>query len=84
MYFNTLGNLLANPRAGLTFLDFETGDLLQMTGRTEILPSVPDAATFPGAERLWRFQPERIVWRPATLALRWRFDGWSPFLPKAA
>lgn len=84
MYFNTLGNLLANPRAGLTFLDFETGDLLQMTGRTEILPTAPDVAKFPGAERLWRFQPRRIVWRPATLALRWRFDAWSPFLPKAA
>ena len=84
MYFNTLGNLLANPRAGLTFLDFETGDLLQMTGRTEILPSAPDITKFPGAERLWRFHPDRIVWRPATLGLRWRFDEWSPFLPKSA
>lgn len=83
MYFNTLGNLLANPRAGLTFLDFETGDLLQMTGHTEILPSPPDTGKFPGAERLWRFHPTRIVWRPATLALRWNFEDWSPFLPKA-
>lgn len=82
LFFNTLGNLLANPRAGLTFPDFETGDLLQMTGRTEIVPSTPDREKFAGAERLWRFHPERIVWRPAVLALRWRFDEWSPFLPK--
>lgn len=84
MYFNTLGNLLANPRAGLTFVDFETGDLLQMSGRAELLPMSADTTGFPGAERLWRFEPTRIVWRPALLALRWHFDEWSPFLPKAA
>jgi uncharacterized protein len=84
MYFNTLGNLLVNPRAGLAFVDFETGDLLQMSGRAELLPASADTTTFPGAERLWRFEPTRIVWRPATLALRWHFAEWSPFLPTAA
>jgi predicted pyridoxine 5'-phosphate oxidase superfamily flavin-nucleotide-binding protein len=34
--FNTLGNLAGHPRAGLLFVDFERGDLLQMTGRAEI------------------------------------------------
>jgi len=34
--FNTLGNLAGHPRAGLLFVDFERGDLLQLTGRTEI------------------------------------------------
>jgi predicted pyridoxine 5'-phosphate oxidase superfamily flavin-nucleotide-binding protein len=31
--FNTLGNLLVNPRAGLLFVDFTNGDVLQLTGR---------------------------------------------------
>jgi predicted pyridoxine 5'-phosphate oxidase superfamily flavin-nucleotide-binding protein len=31
--FNTLGNLHADGRAGLLFVDFESGDLLQLTGR---------------------------------------------------
>lgn len=84
LYFNTLGNIMANPRAGVTFVHFETGDLLQMSGRAELLPVVPDTVVYPGAERLWRFEPARIYWRPAALALRWRFDEWSPFLPKAA
>lgn len=84
MYFNTLGNILANPRAGLTFVDFETGDILQMTGVAWLLPTPSESALYPGAERLWSFEPTRILWRPATLALRWRFDEWSPFLPKAA
>lgn len=35
-FFNTLGNLLVNPRAGLLFIDFAKGDLLQMTGHMEL------------------------------------------------
>jgi predicted pyridoxine 5'-phosphate oxidase superfamily flavin-nucleotide-binding protein len=34
--FNTLGNLAVEPRAGLLFLDFETGSMLQLTGRTRL------------------------------------------------
>jgi predicted pyridoxine 5'-phosphate oxidase superfamily flavin-nucleotide-binding protein len=34
--FNTLGNLLAHPRAGLLFLDFEKGDVLQLTGEARV------------------------------------------------
>ncbi|SCB60722.1 hypothetical protein GA0061105_112110 [Rhizobium aethiopicum] len=70
-FFNTLGNLLVNPKAGLVFVDFETGDMLQMTGKTEILLSSPEIAGFERAERLWRFTPEIIVLRPDALPLRW-------------
>jgi predicted pyridoxine 5'-phosphate oxidase superfamily flavin-nucleotide-binding protein len=35
--FNTLGNLARHPRAGLLFVDFERGDLLQITGRARVL-----------------------------------------------
>ena len=62
-FFNTLGNLLANPRAGLVFPDFATGDLLQMTGRTEVILESPEIAAFPGAERLWRFEPRTVIRR---------------------
>jgi predicted pyridoxine 5'-phosphate oxidase superfamily flavin-nucleotide-binding protein len=34
--FNTLGNLRVNPRAGLLFVDFTTGDVLQLTGRARV------------------------------------------------
>ena len=36
--FNTLGNLLVNPKAGLLFADFTTGDVLQLTGRARFDP----------------------------------------------
>ncbi|MGE8151992.1 pyridoxamine 5'-phosphate oxidase family protein [Pseudomonas vancouverensis] len=78
LHFNTLGNLLLNPRAGLLFIDFATGDLLQLSGRTEIILEGPEVDAFQGAERLWTFDVERVVRRPAALALRWRFDGVSP------
>ncbi|MFJ7438680.1 pyridoxamine 5'-phosphate oxidase family protein [Methylorubrum thiocyanatum] len=70
-FFNTLGNLLANPRAGLVFPDFATGDLLQMSGRAEVVLDPAEAETSAGAERLWRFVPERVVFRAG--ALRPRF-----------
>jgi ferredoxin-NADP reductase/predicted pyridoxine 5'-phosphate oxidase superfamily flavin-nucleotide-binding protein len=80
LYFNTLGNLLINPKGGLLFADFETGDLLQLSGDAEIILDSAEIAAFQGAERLWKFRPRRIVYRPSALPLRWSFqeDGWSP------
>lgn len=78
LFFNTLGNLLINPRAGLLFIDFSSGDLLHLSGRTDIILDGPQVQAFQGAERLWTFEVEMLVRRPAALALRWRFDGMSP------
>ena len=77
LHFNTLGNFLLNPRAGLTFVDFASGDLLQMTGEAEVILEAPEIAAFQGAERLWRFRPRIVVRRPAALPLRWTFRDWS-------
>lgn len=78
LHFNTLGNLLLNPRAGLLFIDFHSGELLQLTGHTEIILDGPLVSAFQGAERLWRFTVERMVRRPAALSLRWQLEGFSP------
>ena len=72
LFFNTLGNFLLNPRAGLVFIDFTSGDLLQLSGRVDVIVDSPDIAAFEGAERLWRFTPQAIVRRPAALPLRWQ------------
>ncbi|CAN7281118.1 pyridoxamine 5'-phosphate oxidase family protein [Rhizobium sp. LjRoot30] len=80
LFFNTLGNFMVNPRAGLLFVDHETGGMLQMTGTVEVILDTPEIAAFEGAERLWRFMPEKIVLRRNELPLRWSFseDGMSP------
>jgi predicted pyridoxine 5'-phosphate oxidase superfamily flavin-nucleotide-binding protein len=69
--FNTLGNLTANPRAGLLFLDFTTGDLLQLTGTAEIVWEGPELESFAGAQRLVRVTAEEGRWHPAALPVPW-------------
>lgn len=77
-HFNTLGNLWVNPQAGLLFVDFSNGDVLQLTGDTEILFDGPDVHTFQGAERVWKVHVKHIVRRRNALALRWQFNEMSP------
>jgi predicted pyridoxine 5'-phosphate oxidase superfamily flavin-nucleotide-binding protein len=79
LFFNTLGNFLVNPRAGLVFVDFDSGDVLQMTGDVQLLDSLPGRAV-QGAQRYWRFVPRKVVWRRNALGLRWvmQEDGMSP------
>lgn len=80
LHFNTLGNILINPKVGLVFPDFATGDMLHLTGDAEVVLESDEIAAFQGAERLWVFRPRKVVLRPAALPLRFamRADGWSP------
>lgn len=78
-YFNTLGNLLGEPRAALLFLDFETGDLLQLQGLASIDWDASAASEhFSGAERIWHFRVRRGWYRPRAAALRGTFLDFSP------
>jgi predicted pyridoxine 5'-phosphate oxidase superfamily flavin-nucleotide-binding protein len=69
--FNTFGNLALNPRAGLLFIDFATGDLLMLTGEGEVLWDGPELAAFKGAQRMLRFAVSEGVLLEGALALRW-------------
>jgi predicted pyridoxine 5'-phosphate oxidase superfamily flavin-nucleotide-binding protein len=77
-HFNTLGNLLLNPRAGLLFINFNNGDIVQLSGRTEIVFAGPEVSAFQGAERLWRLHVEQLVRHRAALTLRWDVQQFSP------
>jgi ferredoxin-NADP reductase len=68
-FFNTLGNLAVEPRAGLAFPDFATGDLLLAACHAEVQWEGPEVEAFAGAERLVRFHLTRIV----------RLEGVLPF-----
>lgn len=80
-FFNTLGNLLVNPKVGLVFADFVTGDLLQISGDGAVLLDAPDTTAFKGAERLWQVTPRKIVFREGAWPLRWTTEanGASPY-----
>ena len=61
--FNTLGNLAVDARAGLLFVDFETGGSLQLSGRAGISGTTDRRVTF---------EVERVVEIPRATPLRWR------------
>lgn len=81
-HFNTLGNLELNPRAGLLFIDFEQGNLLYLTGTTEVIWSTAEVSTFLGAEQLIRFHLKQGYLVKASLPLRWSSPNFSPFLQR--
>ncbi|HEY2873641.1 MAG TPA: pyridoxamine 5'-phosphate oxidase family protein [Reyranella sp.] len=68
-FFNTLGNLLGDPRAGLLFVDFATGDLVQVQGTATIEWGEP---------RRWTVAVERAWRRPAALPFDWTFGDYAP------
>ncbi|WP_046112596.1 pyridoxamine 5'-phosphate oxidase family protein [Aquincola tertiaricarbonis] len=70
--FMTLGNLMVDPRAGLLFIDFDSGDLLTLTGRAELVWDGPDVAALDRAQRAVRFQLQAGWWLPRALPLQWR------------
>ncbi|MFF5971951.1 pyridoxamine 5'-phosphate oxidase family protein [Streptomyces sp. NPDC012769] len=72
--FLTLGNLEADGRAGLLFLDWATGTTLQLSGR---------AHTVYGAEgnRVVRFRLDHATETPGASPLRWSAPDYSPANP---
>ncbi|MYM36405.1 2Fe-2S iron-sulfur cluster binding domain-containing protein [Duganella sp. FT94W] len=70
-FFNTMGNLLNNPRAGLLFIDFENGDLLHIAVEGEIIWDGPQLRAFAGAEKLLRFHVREVVRNVGALPFRW-------------
>ncbi|MEU5885796.1 pyridoxamine 5'-phosphate oxidase family protein [Streptomyces sp. NPDC047461] len=73
--FLTLGNLAADPRAGLLFLDWTSGTTLQLTG---------EARTEFGTERRVRFTVAEVVETPSAVPLRWSAPEYSPANPEPA
>lgn len=70
-FFNTLGNLVANPLAGLLFVDFEQGDLLWIAASAELHWEGPLLSAFPGAQRVLQLHVRRVRRVSAALPLRW-------------
>jgi len=77
-HFNTLGNFLVNPRAGLLFWDIESQDVLMLTGDVEILHEHEELAFFEGAERFWQFTLNKAVRLKGQLPLQGQLGEYSP------
>lgn len=79
-FFNTLGNLAINPRAGLLFADFASGDLLHVAGTAEIVWDGPQVEAFAGAERLVMFRVLEVLRQKRAMPLAWSAAQLSPLL----
>ncbi|MES1980435.1 MAG: pyridoxamine 5'-phosphate oxidase family protein [Pseudomonadota bacterium] len=79
-FFNTLGNIAVNPRAGLLFIDFDSGDLLYIAVTAEIVWDGPELQSFAGAQRLMRFRVQSMRLVQSSLPLRWGEAELSPVL----
>jgi predicted pyridoxine 5'-phosphate oxidase superfamily flavin-nucleotide-binding protein len=81
--FNTLGNIVAHPFAGLLFVDHDSGDLLQLTAHAQVIWDGPELQSFDHAQRLLKLRIDAAWWRPAALPLRWGAPRFAPQLALA-
>ena len=80
LLFNTLGNLEADARAGLLFIDFQSGRMLHIIGRARICWDVPETMRSAGIERLIFLDIQCLVNREHAFPHLFDFVSYSPHL----
>ncbi len=80
--FFTSGNLEVNDKAGVTLVDFETGSIIQMTGRAMV--DWQHDGSYEGAARVMKFRIERLVRIDQVTTHRWKRLDYSPYNPSIA
>lgn len=79
-HFNTLGNLMLNPRVGFLFVDFDSGDLVYLSGQATILWDGPEVEDRRGAQRLVECRIRSVLFLENALPLSFGFVDHSPSL----
>jgi predicted pyridoxine 5'-phosphate oxidase superfamily flavin-nucleotide-binding protein len=80
LLFNTLGNLEVDARAGLLFIDFRSGGILHIIGRTRICWDVPEPTQSAGIERLIFLDIQCVLIREHAFPHLFDFVSYSPHL----
>jgi len=71
-FFATYGNLQLEPRCGLLFIDFATGERLHIAALAEVLWQGPEVDALPGALRALRLQVLQVTHLTGGLPLLFR------------
>jgi NAD(P)H-flavin reductase len=79
--YQTLGNLMTTPQAGLVFPDFNTGNVLYVTGRTEILAGRAAASLIPHTNLAVKISVEALRFVTDGLGFRGHVGEYSPYNP---
>ena len=75
-FYNTLGNIVTDPRVGLQFVDFETGTLLNIKGTATIVEDLNDGK-LPLMGRGLRITVQSVTRTNAALPFRYSFGSYS-------
>lgn len=79
-HFNTIGNIVLNPKVGILLPDFENGDLLLIHGEASIIWDGPQVDAFEGAQRLISVHITSTRLIENAMPNNWRFHDYSPSL----
>ncbi|KAF9363179.1 hypothetical protein BGX34_004683 [Mortierella sp. NVP85] len=79
-FFNTLGNIVNDDRVGLLFLNFDSGDLLHLTGRARIFVGQAQAL-YPHTQRCVQVTVDAHFVRFDALPFRMKTRELSPYNP---
>ncbi|KAL5396786.1 hypothetical protein PMIN06_011300 [Paraphaeosphaeria minitans] len=79
--YQSLGNLLINPKIGVTFPAYDTGDVVYITGTAEVIVGADAAALLPGSNLAVRIKIEEARHVKEGLPLRGTWKISSPYNP---
>ncbi|KAN0120041.1 oxidoreductase-like protein [Hyaloscypha variabilis] len=79
--YQTLGNLKTTPRAGITFPDFDTGDVLYITGTTEVLAGKDASDLIAHTNLAVKIKVDAVRFVSDSLAFRGQEGERSPYNP---
>jgi predicted pyridoxine 5'-phosphate oxidase superfamily flavin-nucleotide-binding protein len=79
--YQTLGNLQMNPKVGITFPDYETGDVVYATGTAEILVLDAAAKLLPGSNLAVKIKVDEVRFVESGLPFRGTRKTPSPYNP---
>ncbi|EMD88668.1 hypothetical protein COCC4DRAFT_195595 [Bipolaris maydis ATCC 48331] len=80
--YQSLGNLQLNPKIGLAFPNYATGDMLYITGRTQILAGKDAADILPGSNLTVKITIQDSRFVSAGLPFRGNRKTQSPYNPR--
>jgi predicted pyridoxine 5'-phosphate oxidase superfamily flavin-nucleotide-binding protein len=79
--FLTARNLAVNARAGMLFVDWESGTRLRISGEASIDPDDPLMKTYPGAQLIVRVRTKKVFANCRRYVHRYKLEKRSPFVP---
>jgi predicted pyridoxine 5'-phosphate oxidase superfamily flavin-nucleotide-binding protein len=80
--FFTSGNLEVYQQTGVTFVDFDSGSVIQLTGRAEV--DWQHDGSYEGATRVIQFEIEKLIRTDHVTSHRWERLDYSPYNPAIA